>query len=110
MLLPQDEQRRFVSAMQEVAPGRGFRLFTYCIASPLSAEKREVWTPFKLPPVPTVVPHSVNTKPQSHGEFTWLEMDTASPFNCDPPGGSENRCCHDSRADCSLRPIRGNRI
>jgi phosphatidylethanolamine/phosphatidyl-N-methylethanolamine N-methyltransferase len=56
VLLPLDDQRQFVSAMDAVAPGRGFRLFTYCITSPLPAGKlgltaqREVWTPMNLPP------------------------------------------------------------
>ena len=56
VLLPLEEQRRFVDAIQAVAPGRGFRLFSYCITSPLPAKKlglvakREVWTPMNLPP------------------------------------------------------------
>jgi len=56
VLLPLEEQRRFVAAMDAVAPGRGFRLFTYCITSPLPEKKlglkgtREVWTPLNLPP------------------------------------------------------------
>ena len=56
VLLPLEEQRRFVAAMQAVAPGRGFLLFSYCITSPLPAAKlgltakREVWTPMNLPP------------------------------------------------------------
>ena len=56
VLLPLVEQRRFVAAMQAVAPRRGFLLFSYCITSPLPAKKlglvakREVWTPMNLPP------------------------------------------------------------
>ncbi len=56
VLLPFVEQRRFVHAMQAVAPGQGFLLFSYCITSPLPAKKlgltakREVWTPMNLPP------------------------------------------------------------
>ncbi len=56
VLLPLQEQRRFVAAMAAVAPGRGFLLFSYCITSPLPAAKlgliakREVWTPMNLPP------------------------------------------------------------
>lgn len=56
VLLPLEEQRRFVEAMQAVAPDRGFLLFSYCITSPLPAKKlgltakRVVWTPRNLPP------------------------------------------------------------
>ena len=56
VMLPLAEQRRFVAAMEAVAPGRGFLLFSYCITSPLPARKlgltakREVWTPMNLPP------------------------------------------------------------
>lgn len=56
VLLPLEDQRQFVSAIDAVAPGLGFRLFTYCISSPLPAAKlglkarREVWTPMNLPP------------------------------------------------------------
>lgn len=56
VLLPIAEQRRFVEAVDAVAPGRGFLLYTYCITSPLPyrrlglAARREAWTPWNLPP------------------------------------------------------------
>ena len=56
VLLPLEQQRQFVAAMDAVAPGRGFLHFSYCITSPLPAEKlgligkREVWTPMNFPP------------------------------------------------------------
>ncbi len=56
VLLPIAEQRRFVQAVETVAPGRGFLLYTYCITSPLPhrklglAARREAWTPWNLPP------------------------------------------------------------
>ncbi len=56
VLLPIAEQRRFVDAVEAVAPGRGFLLYTYCITSPLPyrklglAARREAWTPWNLPP------------------------------------------------------------
>lgn len=56
VLLPIAEQRRFIEAVETVAPGRGFLLYTYCITSPLPhrrlglAAKREAWTPWNLPP------------------------------------------------------------
>lgn len=56
VLLPLDLQRRFVDAIEAVAPGRGFLHFSYCITSPLNAEKlgmvgrREAWTPLNFPP------------------------------------------------------------
>ena len=56
VLLPIEEQKRFVSAVDAVAPGRGFLLYTYCITSPLPyrrlglAARREAWTPWNLPP------------------------------------------------------------
>jgi phosphatidylethanolamine/phosphatidyl-N-methylethanolamine N-methyltransferase len=56
VLLPFAEQRRFIDAIEAVAPGRGFILYTYCITSPLPHEKhgltakREAWTPLNLPP------------------------------------------------------------
>jgi phosphatidylethanolamine/phosphatidyl-N-methylethanolamine N-methyltransferase len=56
VLLPLAEQRRFVDAMQAVAPGRGFLHFSYCATSPLPARKlglaarREAWTPRNFPP------------------------------------------------------------
>lgn len=56
VLLPIEEQRRFVNAVDAVAPGRGFLLYTYCVTSPLPyrklglAARREAWTPWNLPP------------------------------------------------------------
>lgn len=56
VLLPLEQQKRFVDAVEAVAPGKGFLLYTYCITSPLPyrrlglAAKREVWTPFNFPP------------------------------------------------------------
>lgn len=56
VLLPVAEQKRFVDAVEAVAPGRGFLLYTYCITSPLAhrrlglAARREAWTPWNLPP------------------------------------------------------------
>ncbi len=56
VLLPFDEQRRFIDAIDAVAPGRGFILYTYWITSPLDWKKhglvarREAWTPLNVPP------------------------------------------------------------
>ena len=56
VLLPLAQQRRFVAAVEAVAPGRGFLLYSYCITSPLPARRlgltarREAWTPLNLPP------------------------------------------------------------
>lgn len=56
VLLPFEQQRRFVEAVEAVAPGRGFLLYSYCITSPLPWRKlgltarREAWTPLNLPP------------------------------------------------------------
>ena len=56
VLLPLKEQRRFIEAIEAVAPGRGFLHFTYCITSPLPwkrhrlAARREAWTPLNFPP------------------------------------------------------------
>lgn len=56
VLLPKPEQRRFIDAIEEVAPGRGFLHYSYCITSPLSwkhhrlTAKREEWTPLNFPP------------------------------------------------------------
>jgi phosphatidylethanolamine/phosphatidyl-N-methylethanolamine N-methyltransferase len=56
VLLPLKEQRRFIDAIEAVAPGRGFILYSYCITSPLPYEKlglvakREAWTPLNFPP------------------------------------------------------------
>lgn len=56
VLLPIEQQRRFVNAVEAVAPGRGFLLYTYCVTSPLPwkalglTARREAFTPFNLPP------------------------------------------------------------
>jgi phosphatidylethanolamine/phosphatidyl-N-methylethanolamine N-methyltransferase len=56
VLLPLAQQRRFVEAVEAVAPGRGFLLYTYCITSPLPyrtlglTARREAWTPLNFPP------------------------------------------------------------
>jgi phosphatidylethanolamine/phosphatidyl-N-methylethanolamine N-methyltransferase len=56
VLLPIPEQRRFIDAIEAVAPGRGFILYSYCVTSPLPYEahglvaKREAWTPLNFPP------------------------------------------------------------
>ena len=56
VMLPVAQQRRFVAAVESVAPGKGFLLYTYCITSPLPyrklglTAKREAWTPLNLPP------------------------------------------------------------
>jgi phosphatidylethanolamine/phosphatidyl-N-methylethanolamine N-methyltransferase len=56
VMLPEAEQRRFIDAMRAVAPGRGFVHYSYCMTSPLPAERlgltgsRKAWTPLNLPP------------------------------------------------------------
>ncbi len=56
VLLPLPEQRRFIDAIEGVAPGRGFLHYSYCATSPLPARKhqlaarREAWTPKNFPP------------------------------------------------------------
>jgi phosphatidylethanolamine/phosphatidyl-N-methylethanolamine N-methyltransferase len=56
VLLPKTEQRKFIDAIEAVAPGRGFLHYSYCITSPLPARhhaliaKREAWTPLNFPP------------------------------------------------------------
>jgi phosphatidylethanolamine/phosphatidyl-N-methylethanolamine N-methyltransferase len=56
VLLPLADQRRFVQAVEAVAPGRGFLLYSYCVTSPLPcralglAARREAWTPLNFPP------------------------------------------------------------
>jgi phosphatidylethanolamine/phosphatidyl-N-methylethanolamine N-methyltransferase len=56
VMLPLPQQRRFVEAVESVAPGKGFLLYTYCITSPLPyrklglTAKREAWTPLNIPP------------------------------------------------------------
>jgi phosphatidylethanolamine/phosphatidyl-N-methylethanolamine N-methyltransferase len=56
VLLPVAEQRRFIDAIQAVAPGLGFILYSYCVTSPLPYKKhglkprREAWTPMNFPP------------------------------------------------------------
>ena len=56
VLLPLAEQRRFIEAIDAVAPGRGFLHYSYCLTSPLPWRKhalraqREAWTPLNFPP------------------------------------------------------------
>ena len=56
VLLPLAEQRRFIDAIEAVAPGIGFILYSYCVTSPLPWRKhgltprREAWTPLNFPP------------------------------------------------------------
>jgi phosphatidylethanolamine/phosphatidyl-N-methylethanolamine N-methyltransferase len=56
VLLPFVEQRRFIDAIEAVAPGRGFLHYSYCATSPLPyrkhelAARREAWTPLNFPP------------------------------------------------------------
>jgi phosphatidylethanolamine/phosphatidyl-N-methylethanolamine N-methyltransferase len=56
VLLPLERQRRFVAAVEAVAPGSGFLLYSYCVTSPLPWKqlglhaRREAWTPLNLPP------------------------------------------------------------
>ncbi len=56
VLLANAEQRKFIDAIETVAPGRGFLHFSYCATSPLPARhhaltaKREAWTPANFPP------------------------------------------------------------
>ena len=56
VLLPLAEQRRFIDAIEAVAPGKGFLHYSYCVTSPLPWRKhglvarREAWTPWNFPP------------------------------------------------------------
>lgn len=56
VLLPDAPQRRFIDAIEAVAPGRGFLHYSYCITSPLPhrrhglTARREAWTPLNIPP------------------------------------------------------------
>ena len=56
VLQPLAEQRRFIAAIEAVAPGRGFLHYSYCATSPLPCRKhalaarREAWTPLNFPP------------------------------------------------------------
>jgi phosphatidylethanolamine/phosphatidyl-N-methylethanolamine N-methyltransferase len=56
VLLPFLDQRCFIDAIEAVAPGRGFILYSYWISSPLPhakhglTAKREAWTPLNFPP------------------------------------------------------------
>jgi phosphatidylethanolamine/phosphatidyl-N-methylethanolamine N-methyltransferase len=56
VLLPLERQRAFVDAVESVAPGRGFLLYSYCVTSPLPhrklglSAKRLAWTPLNFPP------------------------------------------------------------
>ena len=42
VLLPLAEQRRFIDAIEAVAPGRGFLHYSYCATSPLPWRKHEL--------------------------------------------------------------------
>lgn len=56
VLLRVAEQRRFIDAIEVVAPGKGFLHYSYCATSPLPWRKhglvaqREAWTPLNFPP------------------------------------------------------------
>ncbi|MDP9095660.1 MAG: methyltransferase domain-containing protein [Pseudomonadota bacterium] len=56
VLLRVAEQRRFIDAIEAVAPGQGFLHYSYCVTSPLPWRKhglvarREAWTPLNFPP------------------------------------------------------------
>ena len=56
VLLPVPEQKRFIDAIESVAPGVGFLHYSYCATSPLPWRKhrltarREAWTPWNFPP------------------------------------------------------------
>lgn len=56
VMLPRPDQRRFIDAIDAVAPGRGFLHYSYCITSPLPwrdhnlLARREEWTPLNFPP------------------------------------------------------------
>lgn len=56
VLLPLERQQAFIRSVEEVAPGRGFLLYTYCVTSPLPyrtlglAAKRMAFTPQNFPP------------------------------------------------------------
>ncbi|WP_207540170.1 class I SAM-dependent methyltransferase [Sabulicella rubraurantiaca] len=56
VLLPLERQQAFVDAVEAVAPGKGFLLYTYCATSPLPYRKlglnavREAFTPLNFPP------------------------------------------------------------
>jgi phospholipid N-methyltransferase len=68
VLLPVAEQRRFIDAIDAVAPGRGFLHFSYCATSPLPARRhgllarREAWTPLNFPPA-SVWRYTPNARP-----------------------------------------------
>ena len=56
VLLPLERQKAFVAAVEAVAPGKGFLLYTYCATSPLPYRKlglraeRLAFTPLNFPP------------------------------------------------------------
>jgi phosphatidylethanolamine/phosphatidyl-N-methylethanolamine N-methyltransferase len=56
VMLPLAEQRRFIRAIETVAPGGGFLHYSYCVTSPLPwrrhglTARREAWTPLNFPP------------------------------------------------------------
>jgi len=39
VLLPAAEQRKFIDAIEAVAPGRGFLHYSYCATSPLPTKR-----------------------------------------------------------------------
>ena len=73
VLLPLPEQRRFIDAIEAVAPGKGFLHYSYCVTSPLPwrkhrlAARREAWTPLNFPPASVwrYTPHSDSASPGS---------------------------------------------
>lgn len=56
VLLPRPVQAQFIDVIDQVAPGRGFLHYSYCVTSPLPARhhrldaNRLAWTPLNLPP------------------------------------------------------------
>jgi phosphatidylethanolamine/phosphatidyl-N-methylethanolamine N-methyltransferase len=56
VLLPAEEQRAFVEAIEAFAPTHGFIMYTYSLFSPLKHKalgytgRREAWTPLNVPP------------------------------------------------------------
>ncbi len=56
VMLPLEQQQRYVQAIEAVAPGKGFLLYSYCVTSPLPyralglVARRRAWTPLNFPP------------------------------------------------------------
>lgn len=56
VLLPIARQAALIEAIETVAPGRGFLLYSYCASSPLPCRRlglsarRQSWTPMNFPP------------------------------------------------------------